>query len=40
MDILARQVNDYLKNEYELNFQYDEEKGEFYFSIDMNHVWM
>lgn len=38
MDVLARQVNDYLKNEYELNFQYDEEKGEFYFSIDMSHV--
>ncbi|WP_455636416.1 hypothetical protein [Parabacteroides sp.] len=38
MDILAKQVNDYLKNEYELNIQYDEEKGEFYFSIDMDHV--
>ena len=38
MDILARQVNDYLKNEYEMNFQYDDEKSEFYFSIDMNHV--
>ena len=38
MDVLARQVNDYLKNEYELNFQYDEEKGAVYFSIDMSHV--
>ena len=38
MDILAKQVNDYLKKEYELNFQFDEEKGEFNFSIDMNHV--
>lgn len=38
MDILAKQVNDYLKKEYELNFQYDEGKSEFYFSIDMDHV--
>ena len=38
MDVLAKQVNDLLKNQYELGFQYDEEKAEFYFSIDMNHV--
>lgn len=38
MDILAKQVNDYLKKEYELNFLFDEEKGEFNFSIDMNYV--
>lgn len=38
MDVLAKQVNDLLKNQYELDFQYDEEKAEFYFSIDMNHV--
>jgi len=38
MDILASQVNDYLKEEYELSFLYDEEKSEFNFSIDMKHV--
>lgn len=38
MDVLAKQVNGLLKNQYELDFQYDEEKAEFYFSIDMNHV--
>lgn len=38
MDILASQINDYLKNEYVMNFQYDEEKSEFHFFADMEHV--
>lgn len=38
MDILASQVNDYLKKEYGLNFLYDEENSEFNFSVNMDHV--
>ena len=38
MNVLAKQVNDYLKKEFDLNFEYHDEEGEFVFSIDMDCV--
>lgn len=38
MDILAKQVNDLLKNNYDLNFGYNEGESEFGFSIELDHV--